>query len=85
VERERCIIELLQEADATADGFEEAFLRAPLFSTAYANGFGTLYTAAYRPTEGFVDLRWPTSSWRLGFDAFEEAEHTEVLAEGSVA
>jgi predicted choloylglycine hydrolase len=85
VERERCIIELLQEVDATADGFEEAFLRAPLFSTAYANGFGTLYTAAYRPTEGFVDLRWPTSSWRLGFDAFEEAEHTEVLAEGSVA
>ena len=24
-------------------------------------------------------------TWRLGFDAFEETEHTEVLAEGSVA
>ncbi len=85
VERERCIVELLQDAETTVESFEESFLRSPLFSTAYANGFGTLYTAAYRPTEGVVDYRWPTSSWRLGFDAFEEAEHTEVLAEGSVA
>jgi predicted choloylglycine hydrolase len=85
VERERCIVELLQDAETTVEAFEDAFLCAPLFSTAYANGFGTLYTAAYRPTEGWLDLRWPTSSWRLGFEAFEEAEHTEVLAEGSVA
>jgi len=85
VERERCIVELLQDPDVTVDAFEDAFLRSPLFSTAYANGFGTLYTAAYRPTERTVDLRWPTSTWRLGFDAFDESEHTEVLAEGSVA
>ena len=69
----------------TATSFEEAFLRAPLFSTAYGSGFGTLYTAAYRPAEGIVDLRWPAFGWRLGFEAFEELEHTEVLAEGSVA
>ena len=85
IERERCVVNLLDEPAMSAGGSVDAFLRAPLFSTEYASGFGTLYTAAYRPTEGIVDYRWPAFSWRLGFDAFEEGEHTEVLAEGSVA
>ncbi len=85
IERERCIVGLLDDPDTTATSFEDAFLRAPLFSTAYASGFGTLYTAAYRPVERIVDYRWPDFGWRLGFDTFEELEHTEVLAEGSVA
>jgi predicted choloylglycine hydrolase len=80
IERERRIIELLDDGDETADGFADAFLKAPLFSTAYESGWGTLYTAAYRPVEGVVDYRWPSSTWRLGFDGFEEGEHTEVLA-----
>ncbi len=85
IERERRIVNLLGDADLDADGFVDAFLRAPLFSTAYASGFGTLYTAAYRATEGTLDLRWPAHAWRLSFEAFPETEHTEVLAEGSVA
>lgn len=85
IERERCVVNLLDEPAMSAEGFVAAFLRAPLFSTEYASGFGTLYTAAYRPTERTVDYRWPAFSWRLGFDGFEEGEHTEVLAEGSVA
>ena len=85
IERERFIVGLLGDKHTTSVSFEEAFLRAPLFSTAYGSGFGTLYTAAYRPAEGVVDLRWPAFVWRLGFEAFEELEHTEVLAEGSVA
>ena len=85
IERERCIVDLLDDASLTPVAFVDAFLKAPLFSTAYASGFGTLYTAAYRAVEGVVDFRWPTHSWRLGFDAFPETEHTEVLAEGSVA
>ena len=85
IERERFIVRLLDDHDTTATSFEDAFLRAPLFSTAYGSGFGTLYTAAYRPVDGTVDLRWPAFGWRLGFEAFDELEHTEVLAEGSVA
>jgi predicted choloylglycine hydrolase len=85
IERERCILDLLAGTEMTVASFEEAFLRSPLFSTAYDSGFGTLYTAAYRPVEGSVDYRWPSFSWRLGFDAFVEAEHTEALAEGAVA
>ena len=85
IERERHIVDLLDDPDTTGSSFEDAFLRAPLFSTAYGSGFGTLYTAAYRPASGLADFRWPAFSWRLGFDSFEESEHTEVLAEGSVA
>ena len=85
IERERRILDLLVRPETTAASFEDAFLRSPLFSTAYDSGFGTLYTAAYRPAEGLVDYRWPSFSWRLEFDVFVEGEHTEVLAEGSVA
>ncbi len=80
IERERRIVELLEDANQTVEGFADAFLRAPLFSSAYSSGWGTLYTAAYRPTQGFVDYRWPGHSWRLGFGAFEPTEHTEELA-----
>lgn len=83
IERERCILERLDDADGTAEGFADAFLRTPLFSTAVASGWGTLYTAVYRPAQGVVDYRWPTRSWRLGFDAFEMAEHVEALAEAT--
>ena len=61
IERERCIVERLDDEADTVEGFADAFLRAPLFSTAYASGWGTLYTAVYRPVEGVVDYRWPTS------------------------
>jgi hypothetical protein len=49
-----------------------AFERPPLRSTAYADGFGTLYTAVHRPAAGAVEYRWPGPAWRQSFDAFEE-------------
>jgi predicted choloylglycine hydrolase len=85
IERERHIVKLLDDPDLDAAAFVNAFLRAPLFSTAYGSGFGTLYTAAYDVIEGVVEYRWPAHVWRLGFDSFTETEHTEVLAQGSVA
>jgi len=85
IERERCIVQALEDDGQTAEGFEDAFLRAPLFSTAYDSGWGTLYTAVYHPADGLVDYRWPTHTWRLGFDSFTQAEHTEVLAEPTAA
>jgi predicted choloylglycine hydrolase len=85
VEREQCIVRALEDDSETAEGFADGFLRAPLFSTAYESGWGTLYTAIYRPVDGVVDYRWPTHTWRLGFESFVQAEHTEVLAEGAAA
>lgn len=85
IERERCIIDLLHAPETTAETFVDAFLKAPLFSTSYANGFGTLYTAAYHCGDGTLELRWPTHTWRLSLHEPAEGTHTEVLAEGSVA
>ena len=85
VEREWQIVQLLQDPDVTADQFSDAFLRQPLFSTAYANGFGTLYTVAYRPMQGRAWFRWPSFTWEQSFDVFDEGTHEELLAEGAIA
>jgi predicted choloylglycine hydrolase len=83
IEREQRIVRLAHGEAVDADAFADAFLRAPLFSTAYANGWGTLYTAVFRPAEGSVDYRWPTHTWRMGFDGFVEGEHVAVLADAA--
>jgi predicted choloylglycine hydrolase len=85
IERERCLVGLLEDENMTTEGFVGSFMQAPLFSTAYTSGFGTLYTAAYRPVDGVADYIWPSNEWRLSFDSFFESEHTEELEEGSVA
>jgi len=85
IEREQTIVRLLDDETVDATSFLDSFLRAPLFSTSYAHGFGTLYTAAYRPGEGAVRYIWPAKVWELGFDSFVEGEHTEVLAEPTFA
>jgi len=67
------------------EDFAAAFLAPGLYSEAYERGFGTLYTAVYRPVEGRVEYRWPTYTWPLSFDTFAEGTHEELFAEGSVA
>jgi predicted choloylglycine hydrolase len=68
VERQRSLLDLLAQRpdDRT---LLAAFQRPPLYNTAYAEGFGTLYTAVYRPAEGAVDYVWPASTWRRHFDS----------------
>jgi predicted choloylglycine hydrolase len=58
----------------------DAFLEPPLRSTAYAAGFGTLYTAVHRPADGSVEYRWPGASWRQSFDAFEDGRRVVHLS-----
>ena len=85
VEREAFVLGLLEDPALTPEAFAASFLHPPLFSTAYRHGWGTLYTAAYCPTEGHVDYLWPAFAWPQSFGAFVEGTHTEQLAEGSVA
>ena len=77
-EREQRILELL-ETDTREEDFVAAFLEPPLHSTDYDDGFGTLYTAVYRPASGAVEYRWPDAGWRQSFDAFEEGTRTVSL------
>jgi predicted choloylglycine hydrolase len=80
IEREQTIVRLLDDSAVDAQTFIDSFLRTPLFSTSYGNGFGTLYTAAYRPASGVASFIWPSHTWSFAFDAFEQGERTEVLA-----
>lgn len=50
------------------------FLQPPLYNNQFSNGFGTLYTAAYRPLERAVQLYWKDISLIFGFEYFEEQE-----------
>jgi predicted choloylglycine hydrolase len=81
VERERTVAAALADPSMTGAAFEDLFLQAPLFSTAYSRGFGTLYTASYRPRAGTITYRWPGSRWEHAFDNFREGTHTQPLVE----
>jgi hypothetical protein len=53
--------------------------RPPLHSDAYEVGFGTLYTAVYRPAELAIEYRWPGSSWKHTIGSFADGQHEVVL------
>ncbi len=72
VERERYLLQRLTLHRDTEEKFVSAFLRPPLYSTAFEHGFGTLYTALYRPRKGEMEVRWPGTTWRQGLRDFEE-------------
>ncbi|HAV64792.1 MAG TPA: hypothetical protein DCY13_20790 [Verrucomicrobiales bacterium] len=59
LERERRLFEMLGSRGTTPEEFVEDFLRPPLYQTRYERGYGTLYTAVYRPLSGRVEYRWP--------------------------
>ncbi len=72
VERERFLLQRLTLHVEPEEKFIAAFLRPPLYSTAFDRGFGTLYTAVYRPRKGEMELRWPRGHWTLRLDDFVE-------------
>jgi hypothetical protein len=72
---------LLGDPQLTRERFVEAFLEPPLHNTAYAQGFGTIYTAAYFPTEGRVEYRWPGVRWEQSFERFEQSSQTQAFVE----
>ena len=59
-------LEGLLEHDA-ADVID-GMLQAPMRSTDYEGGFGTLYTAVYRPADGTAEYHWPGAAWRQSLD-----------------
>lgn len=72
VERERFLQFRLRESNDDPNRLVQSFLRSPVYSTAYERGFGTLYTAVYRPQSGSVSYLWPNAEWLQSFAAFEE-------------
>jgi predicted choloylglycine hydrolase len=72
VEREDYLLKKLTKRTRPAEKFIAAFQRPPLYSLGFERGFGTLYTAAYRPRLGTLDLHWPGFSWSHSIDNFKE-------------
>ncbi len=58
----------------SGDSFTNSFLHAPLYNQNYLQGFGTLYTAAYYPEKGTMQLLWPGESLNQSFDNFTEGQ-----------
>lgn len=77
--RERFLFDQLRDLSQSADALIHAFLAPPLYATAFASGYGTLYTAVYRPSRGSVELIWPHDRWELTFDRFEEGHRSVDL------
>lgn len=67
VERQERLEELLA-AGADAASVVDACLRPPLYATRFGAGFGTLYTAEYRPDEGVARYYWPGQTWEHSLD-----------------
>ena len=74
VERERFLLHRLTLHTEPEEKFISAFLRPPLYSTAFDQGFGTLYTAVYRPRKLELDICWPRAHWPLHLNSFQEGE-----------
>lgn len=67
VERQERLEEMLA-AGADATSVAAACLRPPLYATRFGEGFGTLYTAEYRPAEGVARYYWPGQTWEHSLD-----------------
>lgn len=72
LERSAFLEKMLAKKDISATKIADAFLKKPLYNTLFKEGFGTLFTAVYRPAEGVVEMRWPEEKVSQTFDAFQE-------------
>jgi predicted choloylglycine hydrolase len=81
VERQQRLEELLADG-AGADGVAAACLRSPLYATRFGEGFGTLYTAEYRPAEGVARYRWPGQTWEQSLTRTETGPVSVQLGGG---
>jgi len=72
LERESAANLILADIDETADGLIAGFLRPPIYNLGHHRGFGTLYTAVYRPCSGSALYLWPESYWSFTLNEFSE-------------
>jgi hypothetical protein len=83
VERERYLLQRLTLHVEPEEKFITAFLRPPLYSTRFDQGFGTLYTAVFRPRKLQMELRWPRARWPLDLHDFREDTRAIYTPEGT--
>jgi predicted choloylglycine hydrolase len=72
IKRERFLLSKVNGHAETAEQFIGSFLKSPLYSTAFDEGFGTLYTAIYHPRHRAMELRWPSLIWPFDMAGFAD-------------
>jgi hypothetical protein len=72
IEREQLLFMRLASSWETPQRFIQRFMEPPLYSRDYVRGFGTLYTAIYRPLELSMQLMWPRHVWNKHIHHFQE-------------
>jgi len=70
-------LESLLKRKFSAKKLIKVFLTPPLYNTNFDKGFGTIYTAVYKPIEGLVEIHWPNDKMIQSFDNF--IEETKVI------
>jgi hypothetical protein len=73
LEREQFLLAQL-DANSESTHFVSRLLDPPLYNRRFAEGFGTLYTAAYDTRKRSATFLWPNHRWTVSFDHFDEAE-----------
>lgn len=72
VERSAFLEKMLAKKELNASAIADSFLKKPLYNTMFKEGFGTLFTAVYKPAEGKTEMRWPGEKVTQTFDNFQE-------------
>ena len=62
VTRQQCLQQLMADGLPLAQA-AQALLQPPLYQSHWTRGYGTLYSAVYRPARGRVTLSWPGAQW----------------------
>jgi predicted choloylglycine hydrolase len=78
VRREVVLAACLDNPEETEAGMVQHFLSRPLYQPMSQGGWGTLYTTAYRPEEGVMELCWPQQRWRQSLATFSEGARLVV-------
>jgi len=81
VEREEFLLNRLKRQGAIPERLVTAFHRPPLYSPQFNTGFGTLYTAVYRPKMKSLELQWPGLSWPMSISDFHDESRTINFAQ----
>ncbi|MFC5522736.1 C45 family autoproteolytic acyltransferase/hydolase [Polaromonas jejuensis] len=64
----------------SAQDIAMALMSPPMVQDAYQRGYGTLYTASYRPRSGAIGLLWPGSEpWMQSVADFKEGQRDIVF------
>jgi predicted choloylglycine hydrolase len=75
VERSQALERAMRRARKPQDVLS-TFLKPPVYQTNYELGYGTLYTALYRPDIASAELIWPAARWTQSCDHFQEGART---------